>query len=193
MARSDEIFASPAGAVHPVHCLTRKDVARYRGERRLTSLQWHQVTSIEVRFHGHKGDQAQQESVIVRVRDDASRTRSGVGAGGGAVDLLMELLSVYPTMPESAPLSSYRCGNEVRLWRYPEALAALRQVAAKAGDDPSEVGLHSLRIGAATTLAAGGEVPQRVIQREGRWKSSESSKVYTRAMTQRTGVLYLVN
>ena len=160
MARSDEIFASPAGAVHPVHCLTRKDVARYRGERRLTSLQWHQVTSIEVRFHGHKGDQAQQESVIVRVRDDASRTRSGVGAGGGAVDLLMELLSVYPTMPESAPLSSYRCGNEVRLWRYPEALAALRQVAAKAGDDPSEVGLHSLRIGAATTLAAGGDVSQ---------------------------------
>ena len=79
------------------------------------------------------------------------------------------------------------------MWRYPEALAALRQVAAKAGDDPSEIGLHSLRIGAATTLAAGGEVPQRVIQREGRWKSSESSKVYTRAMTQRTGVLYLVN
>ena len=50
----------------------------------------------------------------------------------------------------------------------------------KAGDDPSEVGLHSLRIGAATTLAAGGEVPQRVIQREGRWKSPESSEMYTR-------------
>ena len=33
---------------------------------------------------------------------------------------------------------------------------------------------------AATTLAARGEVPQRVIQREGRWKSPESSKVYTR-------------
>ena len=40
--------------------------------------------------------------------------------------------------------------------RFPEALAVLYQVAAKAGDDPSEVGLHSLRIGAATTLAAGG-------------------------------------
>ena len=66
------------------------------------------------------------------------------------------------------------------MWRSPEALAALRLVAAKAGDDPSEVGLHSLRIGAATKLAAGGEVSQRVIQREGRWKSSESSKVYTR-------------
>ena len=38
VARSDEIFASPAGAVHPVHCLTRRDVALYKGERRLTSL-----------------------------------------------------------------------------------------------------------------------------------------------------------
>ena len=120
-------------------------MALYRGERRLTSLQWHHATIIEVRFRGHKGDQAQQGSVIVRTRDDASGTRSGVGAGGGAVALMVELLSVYPTMPESAPLS-YRCGNEVRAWRYPEALAALRQVAAKAGDDPSEVGLHSLRI-----------------------------------------------
>ena len=146
-------------------------MTQYKGERRLTSLQWHQATSIEVRFRGHKGDQAQQGSVIVRTRD-ASGTRSGVGAGGGAVALMVELLSVYPTMPESAPLSSYRCGNEVRVWIYPEALAALRQVAARAGDDPGEVGLHSLRMGAATTLAAGGEVSQRVIQREGRWKSS---------------------
>ena len=129
-------------------------MALYKGERRLTSLQWHQATSMKVRFRGHKGDQAQQGSVIVRKRDDASETRSGVGAGGGAVALMAELRSVYPTMPESAPLS-YRCGNDVRVWRYPEALAALRQVAAKA-DDPSEVGLHSLRIGAATTLAAGG-------------------------------------
>ena len=75
------------------------------------------------------------------------------------------------------------------MWRYPEALAALRQVAARAGHDPSEVGLHSLRIGAATTLAAGGDVSQRVIQREGRWKSSESSKVYTRNNPEDAGIV----
>ena len=67
--------------------------------------------------------------------------------------------------------------------------AALRQVVAKAGDDPSEVGLHSLRIGAATTLAAGGEVSQRVIQREGRWNSSESSKLYTRNNPEGAGIV----
>ena len=65
-------------------------------------------------FRGHKGDHAQQGSVVVRTRDDASGTRSGVEAGGGAVALMVELLSVYPTMPVSAPLSSYRCGNEVK-------------------------------------------------------------------------------
>ena len=47
-SRSDEIFASLTGVVHPVHCLTWSDVALYKGERRLTSLQWHHATSIEV-------------------------------------------------------------------------------------------------------------------------------------------------
>ena len=79
-------------------------MALYKGERRLTSLQWHQATSIEVHFRGHMGDQAQQGSVIVRTRDDASGTRSGVGAGGGAVVLMVELLSVYSTMPERGTL-----------------------------------------------------------------------------------------
>ena len=40
-------------------------MALYKGERRLTSLQWHQATSIEVRFRSHKGDQVKQGSVIV--------------------------------------------------------------------------------------------------------------------------------
>ena len=83
----------------------------------MTSLQWHQATSIEVRFRDRKGDQAQQGSDIVRTRDDAWGTRSGVGAGGGIVALMVELLSVYLMLPESAPLSSNRCGNEGRVWR----------------------------------------------------------------------------
>ena len=124
VARSDAIFASRTGAVHPVHCLTRRDVALHKGERRLTSLQWHRATSIEVRFRGHKGDQTQQGSVSVRTRDDASWTRSGVGAGSGAVALMAELLSVYPTMPESSPLfrigvvTRLECGDTRRLSRH---------------------------------------------------------------------------
>ena len=149
------IFASPTGVGHPEHFLTRRDVALYNGERRLTSLQWHQATIIDVRFRDHKGDQAQQGAVIVCTRDDASGTRSGVRAGGGAVAFMVELLSVYP-LPESAPLSLYRCGNKVRVWRYPEALAALCQVAPNAEGDPGEVGLHSLRIAYRCSHYAGG-------------------------------------
>ena len=152
-------------------------------------MQCHQATNIEVRFRGQKGYQTEQGSHIVYTRDDASGTRSGVGAGGSAVALMLGLLSVYPTVPERAPLWWYGCGNEGRVWRYPEALAALRKVAVKAGDDPSEIGLDSFRIGAATTLATGEEVSQRVIQREGRWKSSESSNIYTRNNLEDTGIV----
>ena len=66
------------------------------------------------------------------------------------------------------------------MWEYTEALKSLHQVIEKAGDDPSEVGLHSLRIAAVTALAAGGEVPQGVTQ-TGRLRSPDSSKLYTRS------------
>ena len=114
-----------------------------REGQRLTSLQWQQATSIEVRFPGLKGEQAKQGSVIVRTRDDAWGPLSGVGAGGGAVALMVELLLGYPAFPGSTSLSTCRCGNQVRLLRYTEAFAAIRQVVAEAGDDPSEGGLHS--------------------------------------------------
>ena len=102
------MIASPTGEGHPVHCLTRGDVALYGGGGRLISLQWHhQATSVEVRSRGHKGDQAQQGSDIVRTRDDAW--------GRGTVALTAELLSGYPTLPERSPVSSYLHGNEVRV------------------------------------------------------------------------------
>ena len=49
----------------------------------------------------------------------------------------------------------------------------------KSGRNPEEYALHSLRIGIASTLAAGGDVSGRVIQLEGRWKS-DACKEYTR-------------
>ena len=50
---------------------------------------------------------------------------------------------------------------------------------AKSGPNPDELALHSLHIGEATTLAAGGDISERVIQREGRWKS-DAYRAYTR-------------
>ena len=139
-------------------------------------------------FRGHKNCQAQQGSVIVLMRDDAWGAHPWVGAGGGA-NVPMELLSDYSTLQEGAPLSSYRYGSDHRVRRYTEALRALRQVVATAGENPSEVALHSSRIGAATTLAAAGEVPQRMTQTQDRWKSSECCKEHTRNNPEDAGMV----
>ena len=37
-ASADEMFATSSGKVHPAHCLTRRDVALFRGDNRLEYL-----------------------------------------------------------------------------------------------------------------------------------------------------------
>ena len=165
--------------VHPAHCLTRGDVAFFSGDSQLGRLEWSDADRVEVRFRGHKGDQAQVGSVVVRTRSEVRGPRSGLDEGGGAVALMVALLSCHAALPKHAPLSSYRAGKQVRAWGYGQALRALREVVEKSGRNPKEYALHSLRIGSASTLAAGGDVSERVIQREGRWKS-DAYKVYTR-------------
>ena len=60
-----------------------------------------------------------------------------------------------------------------------QALRACRAINKKSGRQPEEYALHSLRIGFSSMLAAGGNMSERVTQREGRWKS-DACKVYTR-------------
>lgn len=90
---SDEVFASSSGAVHPAHCITRGDVAFYSGDRQLGRSTWKEADRGEVRFRGHKGDQAQAGSVLVPTRCEVTGPRSGLASGGGAVALMVELLS----------------------------------------------------------------------------------------------------
>ena len=37
-ASADEMFATSSGKVHPAHCLTRRDVALFRGDNQLECL-----------------------------------------------------------------------------------------------------------------------------------------------------------
>ncbi|CAB1109801.1 unnamed protein product [Ectocarpus sp. CCAP 1310/34] len=178
ITRSDEMFANSSGVVHPVHCLTRRDVAFFRGSRQLEYMHWQQADRVEIRFRGHKGDQGQIGDVRARTRDEVHGPRSGYRANGGAVALMVASLSCHATLPDSAPLSSYRSGQEVKVLKYDQALRALREIVERSGRNPKDFALHSLRIGGASTLAAGGAVSERVIQREGRWKS-DAYKVYT--------------
>ena len=102
-------------------------------------------------------------------REEVTGPRSSVDTGGGAVALMVGLMASGIILPESAPLSSCTCGSVVRVWRYEQVLRALRQVVVQSGGKPSDFTIHSPRIGAATKVAAGGDVTDRVIQRECRW------------------------
>lgn len=119
---------------------------------------------MEVRLRGHKGDETQTGSIVVRTRSEATGERSGLDADGGAVALVVGFLSCNE-LPEHAPLSSCRCGGSVRVWGYGQALRSLREVVQESGRNPEEYALHSLRIGDASALAAGGIVSERVVQR----------------------------
>ena len=179
IARSDETFAISSGVAHPVHCLTRKDTTFFSGSNQLECVHWRQADKMEINFRGHKGDQDQIGEVRARTRDEISGPQSGYRADGGAV-ALMELMSCHTTLPDDAPLSSYRIGNEVRVLKYGQTLQAFREILKKSGRDPKDFALHFLRIGEGLPplRLGGGEVSERVIQRAGRWKS-DSYKPYT--------------
>ena len=172
-ASADEMVATSSGKVHPAHCLTRRDVALFRGDNQLEYLTGDKADRIEVYFCGLKGDQEQRGNVRLRTRDDVHGARSGYKADGGAVALMVELLSCHPTLPYGVPLPAYRSGGQVHVWKYDQALRAFREVVEKSGRDPREFALHSLRIGGASALAAGGDVSDRVVEKEGRRRSEE--------------------
>jgi len=163
-----------------VHCLRRSDVTFVADGRGLSVLRWHQATSVTVNFQGHKGDQSQKGASILRTRDVAQGPRPRAGAGGGAVALLVELMSCHAMLPENAPLYAFR-NSKRGAWTY-GVTPRPREVAQSDGINPAHVGLHSLRIGATTSLAAGGEIPDRIIQREGRWnEGSGTFTIYARS------------
>ena len=100
-------------------------------------------------FKGHTGDQEQMESVHLRTRTEVCGSKSSFRENGGVVALALELMPCFPSLPDHAPLSS------VRVVRYSRALRVIMKLVAKSGRNPDEFALHSLRIGGATTLAAG--------------------------------------
>ena len=179
MTRSDEMFTADSRVVHPVHCLTRGDMTVFATGTQLRDTRGQQPDKVEVRFKGHKGDQDYVGGVRVRTRSKVRGPRSSFRADGGAVALMLELTSCFPGLPDHAPLSSYQCGKAVRAFRYGRALRAVKEVVAESDRNPDEFAPHPLRIGGATTLAAGGDISERVIRREGRWRP-DAYKMYSR-------------
>ena len=116
IARSDEIFASSPGVGHPTHCLTRKDVAFVCGNSQLEYVHGLHADKVEMNVRGQKGDQDQIGEVRARTRDETSGPQLGYRADGGAVALMVELMSRHATWPDDAPLSSYRISGSYKLY-----------------------------------------------------------------------------
>ena len=102
---------------------------------------------------------------------DCSRRRRRRTHGGA------DVLSTIIARNRHNLLVSERTGGTT--WGYGQALRALRELVSGTGRNPEEYALHPLRIGETTDLAAGGSVSERVIKREGRWKS-DAYRIYTR-------------
>ena len=106
------------------------------------------------------------------------------GVYGGAVALMLELMSCLSSPPDHAPISSYRSGMSVRVvvrksgevWSCTLSKhSATREVRSKL----EVFTLHLLRFVGTTTVAAGGDLSDRKMKRGGRWKS-DVGRVYTR-------------
>ena len=95
------------------------------------------------------------------------RSKSSFRVDGGAVALMLGWMSCFPSLPDHGLLSSYRSDKSVRVVRCCRALRAINGLMANSGRNLDEFALHSLRIGGATILAVGGDISERVIQREG--------------------------
>ena len=69
---------------------------------------------VEMNVRGQKGEQDQIGEVRARTWDETSGPRSGYRADGGAVALIVELMSRHATWPDDAPLSSYRIAGSYK-------------------------------------------------------------------------------
>ena len=78
-------------------------------------LQWSDADRFKMRFRGHKGDQAQAGSVVVRTRSEVRGPCSELCEGGGAVALMIALLlSCFVSLLEHAPFKG--ASKSVGMW-----------------------------------------------------------------------------
>ena len=157
LCRASEIWAYGNGLVHPDFCLTRRDVVFFRGTTRLAWKDRRRADKVEVTFRAGKSDQNQLgSSVVPRTRVAAADGVDGGVRSEGALEILLDLLDLYPTLDGAAPLMQMYSVAGWRVINRREATHALRVVGGVVRD-PLKYALHSGRIGSAKQLAAQGE------------------------------------
>lgn len=176
LCRASELFAYANGLVHPEFCLTRDCLSFFRGDIQVNIDDTVSADSVKIRFLASKNDQTRRGCTITRTR--AAKEAGDGSVPMGAFEALVELLSVHPQLPRTAPLMTRLTTSGWKVITRTEAVVALRMMVGFSGRNPSEFALHSGRIGGATQLAAQG-MTELQIQRAGRWKS-RAFMVYVR-------------
>ena len=119
-------------------------------------------------LRGSEGDHLRKVTMLTRARRGPPKL---LGAGGGAADEMVELLSCYLVLPTSAPFFAFGCGSgRWFVWTQAQSTRALWQVVSVVGVQAEDYTLQPLSIGDATHLWAGGDTAE-VLEREGRWAS----------------------
>ena len=111
-----------------------------------------------------------------------------IGGGGEHIDAVAEIqnmLRVDPLAPGQDPklVPLFRHAGTVEPLRTDEVLTITRQLMHSVGENASQFGTHSFRIGGATALFAAG-ADETVIRTMGRW-SSDIHQLYVRACFER--------
>ena len=84
--------------MHPEFCLTRRDVVFFRGTTRLAWKDRRRADKVEVTFRAGKSDQNRLGSVVPRNRVSAADGVEGDVRSKGALEILLDLLDLYPTL-----------------------------------------------------------------------------------------------
>lgn len=126
-----------------------------------------------------------------------------IGAGGKYIDSVAEMANLMRVDPlraddDPAAVPLFRKPGTHEPITYEDVLHAIRAIVRLSGEDPSEFGTHSLRIGGATALFSAG-ADMTTIRTLGRW-SSDIYHLYVRACfekccswTQRAGSVELTD
>ena len=158
----------------PTHFCLRCEGVHFFGEGSAEPLPrhlWRTAAHARLRLPGSKTDQRLIGTTLVVA-----------ATGGSAADpvcvLADLLLSLPSTLLGTAPIMTvFRAGAQSMVTRA-EVTELVQAMVVAAGRDIDNVGIHAMRVGGATTLAAAG-MSERAIKLAGRWRS-EAYKVYIR-------------
>ena len=170
LCRTSEIWAFGNGLVHPDFCLTRRDLVFFAGASQLAWDERRVADRVEVTFRASKSDNKRLGAIVTRTRVTVGNEKARNEKSDGALEIVLDLLDLYPELSGSAPLMQTRTANGWKVITRTVATKALRRMVSSLGRDPMQYALHSGRIGGATQLAAQGASDIQ-IQRAGRWKS----------------------